>query len=210
MDTISCYMFKDVSVCVGHTNNKCTECDYHDTLSFVHPMLLSEIPGHRELINSQESVYIQPKLKGWCGMANTRTRNIYTRNGREITTMPHINAALPTDGPEWLHGEYYAHGFTEDEIAAMIRRGDSGVKFHVFDCVSDDPFSARYIDISNVENEHIKLVHTGICGPAYVHHIYNAHLKAGYEGCVIRLNGYAYRHGRSMFIFKMKPGTEVL
>ncbi len=59
------------------------------------PMLVSELPGHMNRINAAPYVFVQPKLDGHCCMANTRTRKIYTRSGHEITTLPHINTALP-------------------------------------------------------------------------------------------------------------------
>lgn len=180
------------------------------------PMLISEIPGHRGRILAEDYVYVQPKLDGWCCMANTRTRKLYTRSGKEISTLPHINAALPMEGPEWLHGELYVHGAGVDTVQSMVKRGDERVELHVFDCVSDEPFAVRIERVLELAtngaaiNDVIKVVPTVWTKPAQVPEFYRAAVIAGWEGLIIRLDGHGYEHGRSVNIFKMKPGTEVL
>lgn len=178
---------------------------------FIPPMLVSEIPGHRDRIAAQEYVFVQPKQAGWRGMANTRTKKLYTRSGREITTLPHINAALPTTGPEWLDGELYKHGRTEAEIQSMIKRGSAEMEFHVFDCVHSDPFFLRYHEqIPTFYYSPIKNVHTMQIRPDEISHAYQHVLDCGYEGLIIRLDGHGYEHKRSINVFKMKPGTEII
>jgi ATP-dependent DNA ligase len=180
------------------------------------PMLISEIPGHRGRILAERHVYVQPKLDGWCCMANTRTRKLYSRSGKEITTLPHINAALPVEGPEWLHGELYVHGAGVDKVQSMIKRGDERIEFHVFDCVSDEPFSVRIervLELATNGNSiggAIKTVPTVWSKPSQVGEFYRAALIHGWEGLIVRLDGHGYEHKRSINIFKMKPGTEVL
>lgn len=173
------------------------------------PMLLSEIPGHRTDIMAQDYVYVQPKLDGWRCLANTRTGRIYTRSGREITTLPHVQATLPSSGPEWLDGELYAHGYNVDQIQSMIKQGDHRIRLHVFDTVSAMPFSYRYKDVRAL-SEHINTVEAIRIRPQEITVYYKEYLAQGYEGLVIRLDGHAYKHGRSLNIFKMKPGTEVI
>ena len=192
-------------------------CPVHDILpfdgAFASPMLVSEIPGHRDRIMSQDYVFVQPKLDGWRIMGNTRTRKIYTRSGREITTLPHINAALPVDGPEWLDGELWKAGANCDDVQSMVKRGDPSLEFHVFDCVSVGGFGYRMKRISDIAfNDIIKIVPT-IEVPAsqkgkHIKEVYKTFLSASYEGIIIRLDGHGYEHGRSLNVFKMKPGTE--
>lgn len=180
--------------------------------SFDGPTLVSEIPGYRDLIMSQPHVLMQPKLAGWCGIANTVTRRIYTRKGYEITNMPHINVSLPTQNcPEWVHGEYYIHGRTEDEMQSLIKLGDARVQFHIFDVVSNESAErrqARVVDINT--NDVIKIVPALPMHPDDIHGFYEACLADGYEGAIIRIEDYGYRHGRSPRIFKIKPGIEVI
>ena len=176
----------------------------------IKPMLVSEIPGHRDRIASQEYVFVQPKLDGWCCMANTRTRKIYTRSGREITTLPHINAALPAEGPEWLHGELWKQGANCDDVQRMVKRRDASLEFHVFDCVGEKDFSDRffYYPIRDYLEGQIKYVGTCKMQPNMISDFYNMALLNGYEGIIIRLDGHGYEHRRSANVFKMKPGTE--
>ena len=180
--------------------------------AFDTPQFVSEIPGHRSRIMSAGYVFVQPKLDGWCCMANTRTRKIYTRSGREITTLPHINAALPTTGPEWLHGELWKDGANCDTVQSMVKRGDPTLELHVFDCVSSEPFMVRIIDAfsHNLSNDIIPNVSTYEIRPCRISEHYARFLAQGYEGIIIRLDGHGYHHGRSVNVFKMKPGTEGL
>jgi ATP-dependent DNA ligase len=176
------------------------------------PMLVSEIPGHRGRILAQPHVFVQPKLDGWCCMANTRTRRIYTRSGAEITTLPHINAALPAAGPEWLHGELWAYGLNSDNVQSMVKRGDASIQFHVFDCVSEDGWSNRDFMVdcfcSGRRMAGIHTVDTFKIKPVDIPRFYRIFINDGYEGIIIRLDGHGYEHKRSINVFKMKPGTE--
>ena len=182
--------------------------------AFSSPMLVSEIPGHRDRISSEPYVFVQPKLDGWCCMANTRTRKIYTRSGREITTLPHIQAALPVDGPEWLHGELYIHRVWLDNIQSMIKNGNLMIEFHVFDLVDAELAKARFSYLYSKWHHlstctmPIKLVETYEIMPEQIEDYYERFLSAGYEGIIIRLDGHGYEHKRSANVFKMKPGTE--
>ena len=183
-----------------------------DATPAVSPMLVSEIPGHRSRIMSADYVFVQPKLDGWCCMANTRTRKIYTRSGREITTLPHIQAALPVDGPEWLHGELWTTGANCDDVQSMVKRGDSSLEFHVFDCVSVEPWSGRDFIVDcfcgGQRMSGIYTVDTFKISPSDINRFYRMFINDGYEGIIIRLDGHGYEHGRSVNIFKMKPGLE--
>ena len=178
------------------------------------PMLVSEIAGHTNRIGAEPYVFVQPKLDGWCCMANTRTRCIYTRSGDEITNLPHINAALPTACPEWLHGELWKAGCNCDDVQSMVKRGDSSLEFHVFDCVSDEGFGARIVDvietIAYIRARPYRLVQTYTIKPSDISEYYARFLSEGYEGMIIRLDGHPYYHGRSRNVFKMKPAPEVV
>ena len=174
---------------------------------FKPPMLVSETPGHTERINAQPYVFVQPKLDGHCCMANTRTRKIYTRSGHEITTLPHINAALPIDGPEWLHGELWKAGATADSVGVMIRAGDASLGLHVFDCVSDEGFCLRIVHTFKNNGIVVRQVPFRRISPDRIKEHYEYYLSQGYEGIIIRLDGHGYYHGRSQNVFKIKPGT---
>jgi len=176
---------------------------------FLPPMLVSEIPGHQGRINAADHVFVQPKLDGHCCMGNTRTRKIYTRQGHEIKTLPHINAALPESGPEWLHGELWKDGATADSVGAMIRAGDESLGLHVFDCVSDEGFWDRFYDYKFRRKDGIiQTVFTWGIPPSEINNYYARFISQGYEGLIIRLDGHPYYHGRSQNVFKMKPETE--
>jgi len=189
----------------------------------IKPMLVSETPGHKARIMSQPFVYVQPKRDGWCCVANARTRKIYTRNGNEITNLPHINEGLPEAGPEWLHGELYIEGGNCDDVQRAVKNGDpeKAIGLFVFDCVLDEEFGSRiervYDAMSHrpliwephwAVNDTVRpVIHTQIM-TYEIQKFYERYLAEGYEGIIIRLTGATYEHGRSINVFKIKPGTE--
>ena len=181
-------------------------------VSFVKPMLISEIPGHEKTIENQSEIYVQPKLNGWRCMANLRTRKIYRRSddnlGKEITTMPHINDALPVfTGIEWTDGELYCHGLTLGQIQSGISKGNTDIKFHAFDLVTSDSFEIRYAELLELryKDSGFQIVRADCITPNKIQDYYHKIMSWSYEGIIIRLLNHPYEQYRSTAIFKKKP-----
>jgi len=173
----------------------------------IKPMLLSEYREFTNLINKRSRVYVQPKLNGWRAMGDVAKTSLYSRDLNDFD-LSHIKAdldKLPNNlKPD---GELYSHGLTLREIQSAIRRGDTRVQFHVFDVVSDLPFSSRLETFLRPlkETACIKIVPTFCITPSEIQVYHDKFLAQGYEGLVIRLDGFAYEQGRSERIFKKKP-----
>lgn len=173
------------------------------------PMLLSEYKHHKTRINSQEYVYIQPKLNGWRALINTKTGQIVSREGNLIDTLPHISKAAKSfsDRELWLDCELYAHGFSLGQIQSMIKKGDKRVLAYVFDVVLDNTkFGERVsFNVPRLYNsKYLVNIETRQIEPSEVEFIYQHYLESGYEGAVIRLDT-PYEQKRSTNIFKLKP-----
>lgn len=169
-------------------------------------MLLSEYRSCEEYVNQETDVFIQPKLDGWRCVVDTKTGALYSRTGNEIK-LPHISTDVIDRGlPEFLDGELYCHGFTLGQIQSMIRKGDTRIKLHIFDVVSDATYEDRAEIVAGIaETENIKRVETHRISPADVDLYYHRFLDAGYEGAVIRLAWARYEQRRVRTVIKLKP-----
>lgn len=173
----------------------------------IHHMLLSETNGFTNLIDKQAYVYVQPKVDGFRALGNVNEKCLYSRQLNDFK-LSHIVDDLNRLPVNMLpDGELYCHGKTLPEIQSMIRRGDKRIQLHVFDMVSDLPFSARHKELTRSVNEtaSIKIIPTLKIRPDQIEEQYNSYLALGFEGMVIRLDGYGYEQGRSETIFKKKP-----
>jgi ATP-dependent DNA ligase len=172
----------------------------------ISPMLLSEYDSCEERIFQEHDIFIQPKLDGWRCVVDTKTGTLYSRSGNKIN-LPHISAdVIGRDLPEFIDGELYCHGFTLGQIQSMIRKGDTRIKLHIFDVVSDATYEDRAEIVAGIaETENIKRVETHRISPADVDLYYHRFLDAGYEGAVIRLAWARYEQRRVRTVIKLKP-----
>jgi ATP-dependent DNA ligase len=174
------------------------------------PMLLAEYPDYRKRAQQESYVFTQPKLDGWRAYANTKTGTIYSRSGN-VLNLSHISTAIKATSregsPEWIDGELYRHGCTLGEIQSMIKRRDTGLQYHIFDCIDGHGFGERFSMLSgrNDESGTLQTTITTIIKPCDVMKHYKAFLRAGYEGAVIRIDGRGYEQYRSFQALKMKP-----
>jgi DNA ligase 1 len=119
-------------------------------LGFAKPMLAKkyEDVDIRKLMIRQH--FIQNKLDGnRCLIHNDGNRIIaYTRNGKEFTTLKHITDLLEDVIPvgDTLDGELYIHGVSLQTIVSWAKRLQPDtlkLQYHVYDMISDEPFSVR-------------------------------------------------------------------
>lgn len=134
------------------------------------PMLAKEYFEHCAKLKGR--IYGQPKLDGNRCVADLHTGKLYSRTGKVITGVPHIEKQIKelgdylddfaypdTDDGEWtrenmlairwLDGELYTHAAkTFQGLQSIIRAGtvkeDSGVvEYHVYDCIAPLEFATR-------------------------------------------------------------------
>ena len=174
------------------------------------PMLAESYKEHKSKVVFP--CWVQPKLDGMRALG-AHSKQMISRKGKPIDTMPHIQAALNETGcADWLDGELYAHGLSFQENMRIIkknREGSDQVVYHVYDMVLPNlPFSERYIILSKLVkmNKCIELVPTYECeNEADLKDHHKQFLAQGYEGTILRHSdtGYAV-HKRDAQLLKYK------
>ncbi len=194
-----------------------------DEVPFTKPMLAVDIEKRRGKFDISEGVWEQPKLDGIRCVA--RADGLFTRTGKLITAIPHIHGSLSglfrIDPDLELDGELYNHELREDfnTITSVVRKAKPKpkdmdkardlIQYHVYDMPSHaDVFSARdyllaeYVDQANTPFIQ-KVSATKVSSEDALDAQYGAHLAAGYEGQMIRLDE-MYQNKRSNFLMKRK------
>lgn len=206
----------------------------HDAASVPLPMLA--VDWHK-LKRPQafvgDATYTQPKLDGIRALANTRTGKLYSRTGKLLTGLPHIEEALRTAADaatppaEWLDGEIYKHGMDFQDIvgAARKKRADGrsrDLEYHVFDTVRPDLGFENRLRMLNQWTHVIQELsprHRGVIVQVHtepitadtvddlqrqVEELVTKYERDGYEGAIVRRNA-PYEPGkRSLMLAKAK------
>ena len=157
--------------------------------------------------------YVQPKLDGMrCLKIGKSMRS---RKNVDIDTMGHISSQ--ETGMGVLDGELYAHGLSFQENMKLIkkqRKSSVKVKFHVYDFVSDKPFSERLELLKEAvikAEDHIKLVPTYlISDEEQLKEYHQRFIEEGYEGTMVRWGEEGYKiNGRSSNLLKYKDFQDI-
>lgn len=132
-----------------------------NTLGFPAPQKAKPLPKNFEYQKDQ-TYWFQPKLDGHRAMiVLSRTgASMYSRNGKEITTMNHILMwvvgqlqtydVLGDLKHIYLDGELYLHGTSLQNIGRLVKKHRPGesdkVQFHMYDLVREDRFGETYVE----------------------------------------------------------------
>jgi DNA ligase-1 len=179
------------------------------------PMLAKSYDDEKHKVD-WKNAYVQPKLDGMRCLAHIKDNKVtlMSRDGKVIKNMEHIELSLSFIMEDIiLDGELYAHGLTFQENMKLIKKYRPGeseqVKYHVYDCVSDNNFITRKNMISSVITDKIRnveLVMTSTCNSEQElkeAHVLN--IAAGYEGSMLRWGLKPYKvNGRSENLLKYK------
>lgn len=185
-----------------------------DQVPFTRPMLAQDWSSHGTKVRFP--VFVQPKLDGIRCIA--RRDGLWTRNGKPITSVPHILEDL-LEGLFFRHpdlildGELYNHDLRDNfnEITSIVRTRDPVEKargmifLHVYDFVSPQPFSERLraLKVAALPPS-LRLVPTfEVEDREHLDRLYGEFIEQGYEGQMIRLDR-GYEHKRSPALLKRK------
>lgn len=160
--------------------------------------------------------FAQPKLDGMRGIGDTLTSTLTSRSGNEITTLKHILDDMPYN-VGLLDGELYAHGKTFQENMRMIKKYRPGlteaVGYHVYDMVSDAPFSERFnlLKAYTADSTCLHIVETVMVTNKQELMAYHAkNISRGYEGTIVRHGQEGYKlNGRSSNLLKLKDFEDI-
>jgi len=205
---------------------KLAQGGYHETIEeidnakFFKPMLAKKYEDY--LLENFKAVFSQPKLDGIRNLANKK--GLWSRQGKPITSCPHIIRALIPffeAHPEGvLDGELYADKLSDNfsKIVSLVRKQDPTahelaesscyISYHVYDYPSaKGDFYDRYKQLlaDLPDHPHLKLVETtGCIGQETLDTLFAQYLEQGYEGQIIRIGGISYEQKRSKFLLKRK------
>jgi DNA ligase-1 len=176
------------------------------------PMLAKSYKDESKKVD-WKNAYVQPKLDGMRALGD---QSLISREGTIIDTVPHLIDIVKAI-PLHLDGELYAHGKTFQENMRLIKKHRPGeseaVKYHVYDVVSDKPFSERYKYLKHIiETERLAgTLEIELVPTIQVHNekeLKVAHAKflgEGYEGTILRWGDAPYKvAGRSSNLLKYK------
>lgn len=185
------------------------------------PMAAHKWQDHSHKINYP--VYVQPKLDGERCVAIYEDGEVtlWTRSRKQIHSCPLIVHQLETTlrgrtGRMVLDGELYKHGLPKKELEALmgaVRKQKPSdlsrqVEYHIYDCVIDEPFRTRLVELSEIPDYHprVQFVATLKCSSELsVDKFYKIYLEKGYEGVMVRDPESSYQNKRTKALLKYKP-----
>ena len=189
-----------------------------DNFHLFKPMLAADYAKLKKPV--QFPLYSQPKLDGIRCIA--RKDGLWSRSGKEITSIPHIWEALAylfEESPDMvLDGELYNHELKDDfnKIVSLVRKVKPSadelseskklVQYHVYDICEEGSFESRdksYHDVVLNVNFVQAVPSTLIETQVELDDTYGEYLENGYEGQMVRLNG-QYENKRSKNLLKRK------
>lgn len=195
-----------------------------DNASFFEPMLAKTWQDYKDEALKAGRLFLQPKLDGLRLIANKD--GLWTRNGKEFKSIPHIYDALRPlfrYNPKYIFdGEVYADKFANDfnKICSLAKKtkpttedlleAAKSIEYHIYDFPFwDDKFSARYDELKKVlsfakGNPALQLVETlEVMSENGVVKAYENFVEEGYEGAMVRLDT-KYEQKRTKNLLKYK------
>lgn len=184
-----------------------------ETEEVILPMLAKNFEDEKHKID-WNNCYVQPKLDGMRALGKDK---LISRQGKIIENLEHINTLL-TNSNFHFDGECYAHGKNFQENMRLIKKFRKGetesIKYHVYDIVSDKPFSERYSLLKEeiyALGDIAELVPTfKITSETELNLYHQQFLQEGYEGSIIRHGDAGYKvNGRSSNLLKYKDFQDI-
>lgn len=185
-----------------------------DTANFIKPMKAHKYSEQKHKL--KWPLYVQPKLDGMRCLAFRQGDSIFLTSGlgNDITTMDHIKEELlkvMEVGETW-DGELYCHGMPLPKILGIVKANKvmkpleerQQIKYHVFDCITDEPFIDRIMQTFRANGNFIKKVDTYLINEEEEVFNYTAFIEQGYEGMMYRNVEGFYVGKRSYDILKRK------
>lgn len=189
-----------------------------DSCTLIKPMLAHKLKDFEDTLSYP--LYTQPKLDGIrCIVSH---RGMFSRNGKEILSAPHIFESLKPfldkNSSLIFDGELYNHELKEDfnKIISLTRKSKPSqedleeskkmVQYHVYDMICGDIFSKRMFFLSGyLDNvQHVRLVKTrAVRNRQELDNYYAQFLEEGYEGQMLRTDT-PYENKRSKCLLKRK------
>lgn len=186
------------------------------------PMLAQSYEKHANKL--EYPCFTQPKLDGIRCLARRKgdTVTLYSRKGKELDLVPHINEALLClleDG-DCADGELYTYGWDFQKIVSAIKKTSEdtpGIQYWIYDLPNmknkDEPFNKRFsyekqrkIVEASGDNGPLVVVETPVVNSEQDLRMYEErYIQRGFEGSMARNADSLYLFGyRSVDLLKVK------
>ncbi len=214
-------------IAANYTNKKNSgyfeNVDEVNTKTTFNPMLAQGFADEKLNLDN-DKIYSQPKLDGIRCIA--RADGLWTRSGKEITSVPHIWEAIKdvfVDHPNLtFDGELYNHKLKTNfnKITSIVRKtkptpkdieiSKKLIEYHIYDvvdCLEEDLVfeerNKRYTKLLPKTECIVKVETYMILDEDHMNSLYAAYIEDGYEGQMLRRNK-AYENKRSHNLIKRK------
>lgn len=192
------------------------------------PMLAHDYEDYKDKISFP--IYSQPKLDGV--RCIVRSDGMWSRNGKQIISAPHIFESLKSlfenDPHLVLDGELYADKLSNDfnKIISLVRKSKptkddliesaAVIEYHIYDLPSHNgSFTQRWRELNKLYN--VMTANSNVCCKLVstdqidnmndISAYYFDYMNAGYEGQMLRLDSH-YENKRSKGLLKHKAFTD--
>ena len=181
-----------------------------NALGFTKPMLAAKFKDVKNI--NYEDLYYQHKFDGNRVLVKNENGVLiaYSRQGKVIDTIDHVLGGMMIPEGMTLDGEIYCHGESLQTIVSWVKRlqpDTQRLRYHVYDVISDWQFyNARIERMKLLElGENASLVETNkFDGSKSIQELLKESCDLGYEGLILRQNGFSYEQKRSKSLIKVK------
>jgi DNA ligase-1 len=190
-----------------------------DNETFIEPMLAKKFEDYEDEI--LYPVFSQPKLDGLRAVATKR--GLYSRNGKQYVSCPHVMEALKPFFAKFpdaaLDGELYNHSLKHDfnRLTSLIKKtkpntndlkdSAENVQYWVYDVVIEGKLfedRSEFVTHNLPPHSSLCVVPTDLANNSKeLDELYGKYVGDGFEGQMVRLNR-MYENKRSKFLLKRK------
>jgi DNA ligase-1 len=200
----------------------CETIEKAENSTVILPMLAKDYKKESHKIDWNKPVFVQPKLDGMRCLAfiNKDGVRLQSRDGKTISTVPHINKALLNIRDEIvLDGELYCHGKSFQENMSLIKKYVEGeteqIKFVIYDCILPNAYSYRIQHVEHTltyfECPYIEIIPCfEITVKTMLNTLHSKIIEQGYEGSIVRWGNEGYqKDARSQYLLKYKDFLDI-
>ena len=195
----------------GYTKdlNKAKNTKRTNALGFEKPMLAQRFDKVKKL--DLENAFIQSKFDGNRMLIKNENGNnlAYTRNGKIMESMPELLEGIKIPEGVTIDGEIYCHGESLQTIVSWVKRRQENtlkLRFQAYDIMNGMPYEDRLEELTSYDlGGYAEVVPTWKYteGMEIKEQLKNQ-ISLGYEGLIIRPDGFGYENKRSNGLIKVK------
>lgn len=190
---------------------------------------IDELFSHRPL-TMRPKFLAQPKIYGVRGIWDAEKQKLFTRQGNEITSLPHIVSEIKTHRLRTVdfEGELFSEMINFEELQGIVRQGLNrgsnhflrrlyngriqSISLFIFDLISRDMNAAKragYLDENSRNSENIfNLPSFLVTNQEEAREFYNKVIDEGFEGAVFRRTSAKY--GDKKALLRLKPINKMM